>query len=92
MVRKSRTPSTHKPDPQAPPRKGRHFLRAAVAPKTTIQVGEPVRVQAKLRTCTPDEVTAQIAGAIGVDRYVSFDSPGSHTVPLVIVSRLRALT
>jgi hypothetical protein len=73
-----------KPDPHASPRKGRHFLRAAVVPKTTIQVGEPVRVQGRLRAGAPEQVTARIAGAIGLDRYVSFDSPGSHKVPLII--------
>lgn len=84
MARKSRTSSTLKPNPHASQRKGRHFLRAAVVPKTTIEVGEPVRVQARLRAGAPEEVTARIAGTIGLDRYVSFDSPGAHKVPLTI--------
>lgn len=84
MIRKSRIPPTLKSDPHASPRKGRHFLRAAVVPKTTVQVGEPVRVQARLRAGAPEGVTARIAGAIGLDRYVSFDSPGSHKVPMII--------
>jgi len=84
MARKSRTSSTLKPNPQVSQRKGRYFLRAAVVPKTTIEVGEPVRVQARLRAGAPEEVTARISGTIGLDRYVSFDSPGAHKVPLTI--------
>lgn len=78
------TPPPPQPDPSVPPRKSRHFLRAGMVPKTTVQVGEPVRVQAKLRASTPDGVTTRIAGAIGLKRYVSFDKPGLHKVPLLV--------
>ena len=64
----------------------RHFLRSVVVPKTVLQVGEPVRVLAKLRRDAPDagELATRIGGVSGLERFLSFATPGAHTVPVTI--------
>ena len=65
-------------------RQERHFLRSVVASKPVLQVGEPVRVLAKLRRDATDELVARIGGAVGFERYVSFASPGLHRIPITV--------
>lgn len=84
MPKKSDVEPVTEPSPDDRPRKGRHFLRAALVPKSVIQVGEPVRVHATLRPGAPEDVTVRIGGATGAGRYVSFGSPGLHKVPVIV--------
>jgi hypothetical protein len=58
-----------------------------VASKPTLQVGEPVRVLAKLRRDTPEDLAVRIGRAFGFERYVSFDKPGLHRVPISVGHR-----
>jgi hypothetical protein len=84
---KSRVTRTTSPDQPGTPPTERHFLRSVVASKPTLQVGEPVRVLAKLRRDTPEGLTARIGRAFGFERYVSFDTPGLHRVPISVGHR-----
>jgi hypothetical protein len=52
--------------------------------RTTLQVGEPVQVRAKLRRDAPEGLTPRIGGAVGLRRYVSFATPGEHDVDVTI--------
>ena len=68
----------------ASPNRRRHFLRSVVAPKRVVQVGEPIRVRARLHQDAPEHLTAQIGGAEGLERFVTFETPGLHRVPIAI--------
>lgn len=73
--------------PRADKQGRRHFLRAAVASKTVVEVGEPVQLALKLLRSTPEGVVASIGGTRGARRYVAFDSPGTHRVPVAVTHR-----
>jgi hypothetical protein len=52
--------------------------------RTSLQVGEPVQVRAKLKSAAPDGLTVRIDGAVGLSRYVSFPTPGNHTAHVTV--------
>jgi hypothetical protein len=65
----------------------RHFLRAVLASKTRVQVGEPVRVALKLKRSAPGRLLTRIGGALGRQRYVTFAEPGIHSVKASVSHR-----
>ncbi len=71
--------------PEEPRR--RHFLRSVVAARPVLQVGEPVRVRAKLRRDAPNDVLTRVGGAEGTERYLSFATSGTHRVPVTVHHR-----
>jgi hypothetical protein len=76
--------SPSRPDAVESARQGRHFLRAILASKVRVQVGEPVRLGLKLKRSTADAVSARIGGALGAQRYVTFATAGIHRVPVTV--------
>ena len=84
VVEKARGARNRRLDRGTAVRRKRHFLRAVLAAKQVLQVGEPIRVLAKLRGDAPEGLAARIGGAAGFERYVSFASPGVHRVPILV--------